>query len=270
MRSIEAYFGTHNFADHHPRQWMQLDLPASQLEDLLLTDFHIYDHPETGSKDIACDAYHLPKEVREHVDYITPGVRMRKDINKIREKRSQTGFRDHHLGKRGFRPTNTGLAPIGDEPAVPVPNLIPLNTSVCDTYITNDCIRRQYKIPLGSTAAAGNELGIFEDINQHYGQNDLDVFFSTLFPAIPNGTHPIEDLIDGAIGAAQDPSEVGTEANLDFEAAWPLIWPQKTVLFQADDQFYEINQGTVTTPYLGFYNSEFFPFPLRPPSQSAD
>ncbi len=36
------------------------------------------------------------------------------------------------------------------------------------------------------------------------------------------------------------------ESNLDFQASIPLIWPQKTVLFQTDDEWYE----EVGTPEL--------------------
>ena len=75
---------------------------------------------------------------------------------------------------------------------------------------------------------------------------------------IPNGTYPIEKPIDGAVGAATTPSQVGVESDLDFEAAFPLIWPQKAVLFQTDDQYYEINATDSRTPYMGFFNSKFF------------
>jgi tripeptidyl-peptidase I len=111
-----------------------------------MTDFHIYEHADTGSKNVACESYALPKSVRDHVDYVTPGIRLRKDINKVREKRSLAKIRDTHIAKRGFRPTNTGLAPIDGElfDAAASPQLIPLNTSVCDRYITNDCIRSEF------------------------------------------------------------------------------------------------------------------------------
>lgn len=42
---------------------------------------------------------------------------------------------------------------------------------------------------------------------------------------------------------------------MDFEAAQPLIWPQKTVLFQTDDEFYEINETSSNTPIRGFWNT---------------
>lgn len=85
---------------------------------------------------------------------------------------------------------------------------------------------------------------------------DIAFHALTVSSEIPNGTYPKEDLIDGAIGAAQTASEVGVESDLDFEASWPLIWPQKEILFQTDDQYIEISQTTTTTPYLGFGNSK--------------
>ena len=75
---------------------------------------------------------------------------------------------------------------------------------------------------------------------------------------IPNGTYPIAKSIDGAVAAFEDPTEipikqVGVESMLDFDSAWPLIWPQKTVLFQTDDEWYES-----TGNFSGFWNSELF------------
>src|SRR3569833_236846 len=74
---------------------------------------------------------------------------------------------------------------------------------------------------------------------------------------IPNGTYPEERLIDGAIGAVEDAPDgttvpIGLESSLDFDSSWPLINPQKTVLFQVDDEHYEANYT-----FSGFWNSEY-------------
>ena len=72
---------------------------------------------------------------------------------------------------------------------------------------------------------------------------------------IPNGTYPIERLIDGAIGAVEDsptPVPIDLEAPLDFDSSWPLIYPQKLVLFQEDDEYYESHGN-----YNGFWNSMY-------------
>ena len=65
---------------------------------------------------------------------------------------------------------------------------------------------------------------------------------------IPAGTYPENRLIDGAIGSYEDVvatlgdgfAAVGAESTLDFQSSMPLIWPQTPVLFQTDDEYYEI------------------------------
>ncbi len=40
----------------------------------------------------------------------------------------------------------------------------------------------QYQIPNGTKSAKGNELGIFQGLNQHYSQEDLDTYFKYIAP----------------------------------------------------------------------------------------
>jgi len=49
---------------------------------------------------------------------------------------------------------------------------------------------------------------------------------------------------------------IGEEADLDFEVAIPLIYPQKTVLFQTDDEWYQKEMAKAGSVYTGFFNSE--------------
>jgi tripeptidyl-peptidase-1 len=37
------------------KQWMQFDVTVSELESLLKTDYHVYEHTETGKASIACE-----------------------------------------------------------------------------------------------------------------------------------------------------------------------------------------------------------------------
>lgn len=53
---------------------------------------------------------------------------------------------------------NTGIE------VIEATGLPPLNSTICDTFVTQECIRTQYSIPKGTKAAAGNELGIFESL----------------------------------------------------------------------------------------------------------
>lgn len=67
-----------------------------------------------------------------------------------------------------------------------------------------------------------------------YSQTDLNEFFLTLQPRIPQGTHPKLEGIDGATGPTTV-TNAGPESDLDFQISYPLIWPQNSILFQTDD-----------------------------------
>ena len=90
-------------------------------------------------------------------------------------------------------------------------------------------------MPSNNTSAQpGNALGIFES-GDYYDQPDLDDFFTTYYPQIPNGTHPTLQSIDGG-QAPVDVGRAGGESTLDFELAYPLVYPQEIKLYQTDDQ----------------------------------
>ncbi|KAJ5164123.1 uncharacterized protein N7500_005953 [Penicillium coprophilum] len=241
------------------KQWIQFDAHAKDVEELLLTDFFEYEHIGSGSLTVAVEQYHVPLHLGEHIDYITPGIKLRAGPGKVNSMKRREAEDAEISRKRGVRAMYDadGIFNTRDSATVGLPLL---NMSVCDAYVTIECIRAQYGIPNNTLASPGNELGFFEGLNDHYSRNGLNKFFSTLFPYIPNGTYPEERLINGAIGAVEDipgsnQSMDGGESDLDIQAAWPLIWPQNTVLFQTDEQFYEISSSSANTPYVGFWNT---------------
>ncbi len=212
------------------RQWVQFDAFAEKVEELLLTEFSEYEHVASGSKTVAADDYHVPLKLQEHVDYITPSVRLCVDPGKL--KRSTRSQMEKTTMKKRYKELHEALYTDTESLADASTNL-----GACDTGLTAACIRAQYKIPQNTLAAPENELGIFEGLDEHYSKADLDTFWATLYPYIPQGTYPEERMINGAIGAVEDvgagynQSVAGVEADMDLEVAWPLIWPQKTVLF---------------------------------------
>lgn len=226
----------------NPAQWIQFDAPANEVENLLFAEFFIWEH-SSGTHDISTESYHVPAHIRRHIDCVTPGTRLRqRNVKRAKAVGIEKRLLSPDLPK-GIQPLITEL------PGFPHPNL-----STCDTYVTAECTRIQYSLPNATTAAPGNELGIFESLDVHYSKGDLDIYFSTLYPDIPNGTYPEERLIDGAIGAIEDTTEyvpTNLEAPLDFDSSWPLIYPQKLVLFQEDDEYYES-----TGNFNGFWNSK--------------
>ncbi|KAB5571736.1 putative Tripeptidyl-peptidase sed1 [Coniochaeta sp. 2T2.1] len=203
------------------KQWIQFDATVDKVEELIFAEFHVWEHV-SGSHDISVEEYHVPVRIKEHIDYISPGVRLR-----TRRVEATTNVNKRGIDKNRVKPFITQL------PGFPNPN-----STTCSMYVTADCTRVQH--PHAKSAVAGNEIGIFESLDVHYSRKDLDIYFSTLYPEIPNGTYPEERLIDGAIGAIEDTDEfvpIDLEAPLDFDSAWPLIYPQGLVLFQEDDDY---------------------------------
>lgn len=115
-------------------------------------------------------------------------------------------------------------------------------------------IRALYNVPetpayAKSGPRADNSMGIFEE-GDWFLQEDLDLFFANFTPRIPKGTQPTPAYIDGS----EAPAELvgaGVESDLDFELAYPLIYPQTITLFQTDDIYYA--EGAYRN--YGFFNT---------------
>lgn len=90
-------------------------------------------------------------------------------------------------------------------------------------------------------------MGIFESDDEYPSQEDLTAFFGLFYPDIPSTVGPKIDLIDFGSTPPDSANAVG-EAALDFDMAYPIIYPQGTELFQSKDNFNPYN-GTV-----GFFN----------------
>lgn len=59
----------------------------------------------------------------------------------------------------------------------------------------------------------------------------MNLFFKNFTPQIPQGTHPTPQFIDGA-QAPVPVEDAGGESDLDFQLAYPILYPQKLSLYQ--------------------------------------
>lgn len=155
---------------------MQVDLPVSDLESLLHTEYHVYEHADTGKTTVACEKYHIPAEMKAYIDYITPGIKL------YAEKRRPNP--NNKIEKRTFGVTsgkgNAYLPPLLEDLGLALDALLAIpELAVCDIAITPACIKALYNVTAGTTAVPGNELGIFEDLGDVYSQTDLNEFFLT-------------------------------------------------------------------------------------------
>jgi len=49
------------------KQWLQFDSSIKEIEDLLHTDYHVFEHEKTGLMDVACEKYDLMLKERRKV-----------------------------------------------------------------------------------------------------------------------------------------------------------------------------------------------------------
>jgi tripeptidyl-peptidase-1 len=230
---IDSGIPTQRITHTENKAWFAFFATAAEAESLLFTEFHEYEDSVTGGVIPSCDEYHLPKHIRQHIDYITPGIKLMAPVESHREKRA-AAMAEHGIESRSVHLQQHGKAPAAD----------PNDLSTCDQLITPACIAALYKIPPGTSKIRGNSLGIFESELQFYAQKDLDSFFTTYRKDIKNGTHPIGANIDGGMQSTKDLFQAlaGGEVALDLQLAYPIVYPQEITLYDVDDFIVQSNQ----------------------------
>ncbi|KAI1321095.1 subtilisin-like protein [Xylariaceae sp. FL0255] len=184
---------------------------SKEVESLLGAQHVVWRHDGTGELSITSDSYHIPSNIESHIDFVTPRVDLDRDpafadfVNDGRPRRRSSQ-------KRKFEVRQTTY----DFP--------------CWQAVTPQCIKELYQVPNATSSIKGNEMGIYET-GDAYAQSDLNAFFTSYAPNIPNNTAPILQSIDGGVAPVPE-SEVGSESILDLDIAYPLIYPQKIKLYQ--------------------------------------
>ena len=162
-------------------------------------------------------------------------------------------LRKRKIQKRGLRNSRkrvVGPFKIGNRRPLASSANPQTDVSNCDVVITPPCLSALYQIPEpANDTNPANSLGIFEE-GDFYAQSDLDLFFANFTPYIPQGTHPTLDSVDGG-QAPTDTADAGGESDLDFELAYPIVYPTEIVLYQVDDALY--SSGEI--PSQGFGNT---------------
>ncbi|KAK5115872.1 hypothetical protein LTR85_009466 [Meristemomyces frigidus] len=201
------------------RNWIEFTATVDEAEHLFNTEYHVYQHKESGGYRIACDQYGLPANVRQHIDFVMPTIQL------------------------------DGLRPVAQtKPAAlaPMPFTGLTGLKNCSTLITIDCLRAIYGIPVGQYNHSGNELGIAEWADYLY-LPDLKIFFENFTsPKIPSDVTPEFISIDGGkpSNLTVAKAEEVVESALDFQTSYSIIYPQGIRLYQNGDSVNVDSVGT--------------------------
>ena len=99
------------------------------------------------------------------------------------------------------------------------------------------------------TSNPDNSLAIYE-FNGSPVQTDSDLFFQYVAPRIPIGTSPNYEQFNGATIDSTLNTSVVYEANLDFQLAWPLVYPVTVSLLDTQYSTAQVSLINNTTDHL--------------------
>ncbi|KOS16763.1 Tripeptidyl-peptidase sed1 [Escovopsis weberi] len=207
------------------RGWIHFNATTQQAEHLFQTRYHTYEHGVERRSTVGCDEYKVPLHVRDHIDFVEPGVALQG--GKVSGGSSRTSLPEK-------RDKMTRDAPVQGS---------------CFDLVTPDCIREMYNAPIADKASPGNELGVFEK-GSWYSPLALDAFFGNYSTRIPKGTRPANVSID--LRNWHYDTLNPTEADMDVQLAFSLIYPQNLTVIQVDDDYYN---GVGQAHHMGLFNT---------------
>lgn len=117
--------------------------------------------------------------------------------------------------------------------------------------MTPTCLKAMYHIPTIHYAQPENIMGLYETYDA-FSQQDIDLFFASFAPWVPQGTTPDVKSVDGGT-APVSPGSVrnGGESDIDLDLSYSLIYPQTVTLYQVDD----LPNSSGETNVSGFLNT---------------
>ncbi|MCJ1287426.1 hypothetical protein MMC26_006777 [Xylographa opegraphella] len=230
--------------------WLAFNATAVEAERLLNTEYHEHEHKHSASVRVGCDEYHIPKHIQEHIDYITPGIKLTPVV-----KRSVKVKRESSLSSKPAGRVSTPAGSDDLQSISPSAMNLPPDIRGCGLNITPPCIKALYQIPNATLKSPGNSLGLYEQ-GSYFNKQDLDSFYAEYAPYVPQGTYPVPQLIDGAnYSVSLNSSFNSGEANIDIDMAYSLIYPQTVTLYQTDDQIYEPEEVATTNLFNTFLDA---------------
>lgn len=243
------------------RNWISVTATRDEVERLLRTEYHVYQHQD-GRSHVACDSYHVPRRVAEHVDIIMPTVHFDQRLeekrrvwvplpnDKVTDLKRRTLAASQLRPEAAIRPGESGILGSASDSSLPkkgvkVTNILS-ELRQCDTMITPACIRALYSMPPGSLASPNNTLGVVEYTPQAFLQEDLDLFFAEFQPELVGEGPEIHFVAGGVLQKEKQSFFYNGESSLDLEYSMSLVYPQGVTLYQVGD----MDQGASFNNFL--------------------
>lgn len=191
------------------KDWIMVTLPLGDIERLLDTEYHVYEHKDGGVVARA-PKWSLPLHLHDRIDTIQP-------TNSFFRARAQ---KFDHVE-----------APVYTDPHYTPPSNETLN-AVCNvSSVTPECFQTLYSTKGYKTHACGkNKVGFNNYLGEHPIRSDAELFLAKYRPEAVSTAKdfPQITIADGPGDYALTPEELASatskEANLDIQAIAGISW----------------------------------------------
>ncbi|KAL2111862.1 hypothetical protein VUR80DRAFT_9155 [Thermomyces stellatus] len=207
-----------------------------QLESLLQTKYYTFTHASTGETSIACEDYKVPDSLVDLIDFILPTIFPIRTPHIVHPISSLESTDLKRRNSRVLQPRQRQLD--------------------CNDFTTPQCLQEWYNIPsrpANHEIHSNNTFGIFQPAWSSWLPDDLDLFAENFAPEL-NGSRPKMQKIDGGYYNDEDPNIFfNLEANLDFQYAMALSWPQEVINIQVGDMYLSGNFNHMLAAFDKYY-----------------
>lgn len=217
------------------KAWVEVDAAVGEVEDLLQTQYYIYDHSLRESH-VGCQSYSLPEDLSaNHVDIILPSVHFDAKVSAPNKEKNKKRQIEPQPVVTGGSVKNVGT--FNDSLPKPGAKLnmdaVQIDTTTCDQYIIPDCLRLLYNFGTGTLNLSS--YGIVEYTPQAYLPADLDLFFTNFSSDLVGQRPDFAPIQGGVLQTIEESFNFNGESDLDLEYAMSLVAPQTVTLYQVGD-----------------------------------
>jgi tripeptidyl-peptidase-1 len=239
---VSEWLETHNLTSKTTieNDWVVVHGTIANVEELLQTEYQLFENTETGKMTARTLKYSLPAALHDHVDMIAPTIK--------------------------FSTPSAHTSTLHETIAVPVSALSAsavhdgLDAASCNLTITPDCLKSLYNFKhFRASRRNGNQLALTGFLEQYAQHDDLKQFLQTYdpdtFTSDPEGFDFEESFINGGLNLQDNDSgpQSQGEANLDIQYGIGVAYPTKTYYTSTagrppENTDYEVDNE----PYLEF------------------
>lgn len=123
--------------------WLAFDAAVEEAEQLFKAQFYEHGHDEEDKYTVGCDSYYLPEHIKDHIDYITPGVKHQIFKRELLEPSKKKRSLEKRLAPIPAPDSAEGLA-MGFHIDAKTPK--PINPNCSHTTVNADCVRSLYQL----------------------------------------------------------------------------------------------------------------------------